>query len=378
MINPKCPYCESERNIKKAFRAERTKQRYLCKDCNRTFTVNLITEKIITRLSEDTERIKMSKKLFDSVEDLTKRIVGNLKKRKRLRPIITKGNELGKETWINLFSDCHCGLKVTRAETGDIGNFNLEIFKKEVQYLLDTIVRILDYHTNKSDTLVIAFLGDMIENAIMRDNQMASIEFQITDQIMLVVEIVVDYIIALSKYFKNIKCFGVYGNHGRMTQNIKGIHPKDSFDRLVYWGIKERIKGLDNISFEFTEAQHILIDVEGWRFWLEHGDTLRGWNGLPFYGAKREIDKINNMLMKFKEHANYMLCGHFHNECDFENIFMNGGFAGGDLFSIGKMRSSNLPTQALLGVNKKHGVVWKRPIKLVDNPKEMRIKVFNV
>ena len=372
-----CPYCTSSHTIKQQYRDNKTKQRYLCKDCNKTFTVDLLTLEILTRVDGVTEKVKKTKKLFDEVEEITRDVVSYLEKRKRLSPTDNTVSILCDETWVQMFSDSHCGLKVTRGETGDIGNYNLEVFKKQLQYLLDTTVRILDYHTNTPDTLIIPFLGDLVENCIMRDNQMASVEFQVTEQVMHATEIILDYIIALSKYFKNIKCFGVYGNHGRLTQSIKGSHPSDNFDRLVYWALKARLAGIDNITFDYTEAQHMLVEIEGWNFWIEHGDTLRGWNGLPFYGAKREMDKINKMLMKYKENADYMLCGHFHNSAEFENIIMNGCWAGGDLFSIGKLRTSSIPSQTLFSVNKKHGVIWKRDIQLVDNIKDVKVRVYN-
>jgi len=275
-----------------------------------------------------------------------------------------------------MISDFHYGLKVKPVEIGGMFEYNSKVAKRELDYLLLKTCRILEYHPNRPDKLVIAFLGDMIDNAIMRDNQMASIEFQITEQIMGAAELFTDYVIALSKYFKEIKCFGVYGNHGRMTKSVKGAHPEDNFDRLVYWGMKERLRGLDNISLEYTKAQHMLIDIEGWRFWLEHGDTVRSWAGIPFYGAKREKNNIGDMLSKFSEKADYMLAGHFHNDAEFENIYMNGAFVGGDIFSIGKLRRMGIPSQTILGINKKHGVVWKRKIQLIDEPRKMKIKIY--
>ena len=370
-------------------------QRFFCKDCNREFIdedileqfpdldLELLRENIRLAKKENNKKVKIlkdipekkKKETFDNVEKISKKVVENLEKRERFTPQIIKSH-LKKEVWLQMLSDFHYGLKVKPVEIGGFFEYNSKVAKQELDYLLLKTCRILEYYPNRPDTLVIALLGDMIDNAIMRDNQMASIEFQITDQIMGVVELMTDYIIMLSKYFKIIKCFGVYGNHGRITQSIKGAHPKDNFDRIVYWGIKERIRGLDNISLEFTEAQHMLVDVNGFRFWLEHGDTVRSWMGIPFYGAKREKSNIQEILSKFKEKADYMLVGHHHQSADFSDIFFNGSFIGGDIFSIGKLRRMNIPSQTILGINEKHGVVWKRDIKLIDRPKEMKIKIY--
>lgn len=347
-------------------------RRYLCNSCGK-----IPKEKENDVKANTLKNIPEGKKkeTFDKVEKIAKEVVRNLDKRERYVPEVSL-NPLKKEVWLQMISDFHYGLCVKPVEIGGMSEYNSKVAKTELNYLLSKTCRILEYYPNRPDTLVIAFLGDMIDNAIMRDNQMASIEFQVTDQIMGVVELFTDYIISLSKYFTNIKCFGVYGNHGRITKDIRGAHPKDNFDRIVYWSIQERLRGLENISFEFTEAQHMLIEVEEWRFWLEHGDTVRSWVGIPFYGAKREKNNIGDMLSKFSEKADYMLVGHFHNDAEFENIYINGSFVGGDIFSIGKLRRLNIPSQTVLGVNKKHGVVWKRKIQLIDEPKKMKIKIY--
>jgi len=374
IIDIKCPYCGSNdlsSHGHSTYKGE-YKKRYICNECKKIFK-----DKVDDTRAQVPDNISKRKKkeIFNNIEKISKKVVENLEKRERFTPL-TKKSSLKKEVWLQMISDFHYGLRVKPVEIGGMFEYNSKIAKRELDYLLMKTCRILEYHLNRPDKLVITFLGDMIDNAIMRDNQMASIEFQITDQIMGVVELYTDYIIALSKYFKEIKCFGVYGNHGRITQKLRGAHPKDNFDRIVYWSIQERLKGIDNISLEFTEAQHMLIEVEGWRFWLEHGDTVRSWVGIPFYGAKREKNDISDMLNKFSEKADYVLVAHFHQDAEFENIYMNGSFVGGDIFSVGKLRRMSMPSQTILGVNQKHGVVWKRRIQLIDEPKNMKIKVY--
>jgi hypothetical protein len=216
----------------------------------------------------------------------------------------------------------------------------------------------------------------MIENAIMRGNQMASIEMGITGQIMYVSELILDYIIALSKYFPSIKCYGVYGNHGRITSSPTDSHPSDNFDKLVYWLVQERIKGMSGISMEFTEAQHMIININGWNCWLEHGDTIKGWAGIPFYGGTREKSNLGQMLDIVQSRADYMFVAHHHRNAEFDNIVFNGSFVGGDIYSIGRLRRMAIPVQMLMGISKKHGIVWTRPISLIDNLRDMKAKIY--
>ena len=55
---------------------------------------------------------------------------------------------------------------------------------------------------------------------------------------------------------------------------------------------------------------------------------------------------------------------------------MNGSFVGGDAYSIGDLRRMDLPYQKLLGVSKKHGVVWQRDLCLIDDPRKLEIKIY--
>lgn len=276
-----------------------------------------------------------------------------------------------------MFSDIQYGLIVNPVEIGGLGFFNPEIAKERLNYLITTLVEFLKYFPNKPEELYIACLGDNMENAYMRDNQQSSIEFGICEQIIELEEIFLDMIIALSKYFPIIKVFAVVGgNHGRMGKNKNSASPTDNFEYLIYHYIKQRLEGMKDISFDFTSAKHMIVDINDWKFWLEHGDTVRSWLGIPFYGIKREMANINAMLGKFHEHADYLLAGHFHTKASFEEVFMNGSFPGGDTYSIGDLRRMDFPYQKLLGVNKKHGVVWDRNICLIDDPRQLKIKIY--
>ena len=305
-------------------------------------------------------------------------VLEELPTRERLKVAIKKRGTLKPETWLLEFSDLHYGQIVKPIEVGGLAEYNTAVAKERLEYLVKVLVRILEYYPNPPKELVIAFLGDMIDNSVMRGNQQASIEFGAITQTMLVSELITDFIVSLSKYFPKIRCYGVYGNHGRLMRSPTDAHPSESFDKMAYYIVKNRIKGMKNITLEYTEAQHMIFRANGWKFWMEHGDTVRGWMGIPFYGGQREKARISDILGKFKEQADYVLLGHHHEEATLtgQGIFFNGSFVGGDLYSIGRLRRMSIPTQSLIGINDAHGVVWTRSIQLIDKPREMKIKIY--
>jgi uncharacterized C2H2 Zn-finger protein len=317
----------------------------------------------------------LQKEQVDQIKEVTEKVIKSLPNLKRLTPPKIKKGNLKPETWLLLFSDWHYGQLVKAIEVGGFSEYNPEIAKERLGALATAVVRMLEYHPNKPNELVIAGLGDMVDGSILRGNQQSNIEFGVCRQVIEAVELIADFIIFLSGHFPVIRFYGVYGNHARLTPNPKDAPPQENFDLLLYHFIKQRIGEQKGITIEYTEAQHMIVEVEKHNFWLEHGDTVRGWAGYPYYGADREKNNIMSILAMFKEQAQYLLMGHHHRLSYFNNIIGNGSFVGGDLFSIGRLRRMGIAEQALLSVNEKHGVVWVRPLKLSE-PKDVKLKIY--
>ena len=369
-----CPYCGSDKLVKRGFDPY-NKQKYECRKCGRYPTEGAK----MNRNKEDIKFIPSKNKeeeIFENVKKISEEVLVKLNKRDRLKPLMKKGN-LKPEKWLLLFSDIQYGLNVNPIEIGGLGFYSPKIARERMQYLITTLIEFLKYFPNRPEELYIACLGDNIENAYMRDNQQSEIEFGICEQMIEVEEMFLDMIIALSKYFPVIKIFAVVGgNHGRMGKKKNSASPTDNFEYLLYHYLEKRLEGMKDIYFNYTKARHMIVKINDWNFWLEHGDTCKSWAGIPFYGLKREMANINAMLRKFHEQADFLLAGHFHTKANFEEIYMNGSFPGGDAYSVGDLRRMDFPYQKLLGVNKKHGVVWDRNICLIDDPRKLKIKIY--
>jgi len=286
-------------------------------------------------------------------------------------------SDLKPEAWLLLFSDLHYGLRVNSAEVGGLGEYNQDVAKERVEYLSQTIGDIVRYYPNRPKLLVIAFLGDLIDNTILRGNQGQMTDASLIQQIIETVNIISGFIVAMTRFFPVVEAYGVPGNHPRLTRNPTDSIPADNFDNLIYSWVQDRLKNIPNVKVEWGIAQHKLLTIESWKFWLEHGDTVRRWMGIPFYGAKREKNNIEDMLASFNNYADYVVMGHHHVKAHFQGIYMNGSFIGGEQYSIGRLRQLELPCQVLLGINEKHGVVWERDISLINSPRQLKIKVYS-
>lgn len=312
---------------------------------------------------------------FEQVKEVAERVIKSLPELKRLNPPPVKKGDLKKESWILLLSDWHYGQLVKAVEVGGFSEYSPEIARQRLGLLASIIVRVIEYQQNKPQELVIAALGDMVDGSILRGNQQSNIEFGVCRQVIDAVRLIAEFIITLSAHFPKIRVYGVYGNHARVSPNPKDLPPQENFDLLMYHFIKERLGNQKGITVDYTEAQHMIVEVNKHNFWLEHGDTVKGWAGYPYYGADREKNNILSILSMFQVKAEYLLMGHHHRLSFFNNIIGNGSFVGGDLFSIGKLRRMGIAEQMLLSVDEAHGVVWTRPIKLSE-PKDAVVKIY--
>ena len=320
-------------------------------------------------------KAEKEKELLKNIKDIAQEVVEVLPKLQRLTPPVIKKGELANETWTLSISDVHYGQLVKALEVGGLAEYSPAIARERIETLARSVIRVLEYHPNKPVELVIALLGDLVDGSIMRGNQQSNIEFGVVKQVIEMVELMSDLIILLSGHFKKIRIYGVYGNHGRLTRKPTDAPPQENFDLMLYHFIQQRLKGVKGVSIDYTEAQHMIVEVEGFNIWLEHGDTIRGWAGYPYYGADREKNNIATILNIFSKKIDYMFTAHHHQLAYFNRIIANGAFTGGDLYSVGKLRRMNMPEQALCAFHKRHGLVWMRPIQLA-NPSEMTVKIY--
>jgi hypothetical protein len=344
--------------------------RIQCPECNKSYT-----SRAGFRYHWNKEHITAQKEAVKDLRGIADLVLKELPKLKRLEPPVIRKGDLKSESWVVVLSDWHYGQLVKAVEVGGLSEYNPCIARKRLQFLADRIIRFLEYHPNNPQEIVITCLGDMVDGSILRGNQQSNIEFGVCKQVMEGVEIIADFIVLLSGHFPKIRFYGVYGNHARLTPNPKDAPPQENFDLLMYHFIGERLKGLKGISVDYTEAQHMIVEINKHNFWLDHGDTVKGWAGYPYYGADRQKNNVQAILQMFSEKADYMLMGHHHRLGYFNNIVANGSFVGGDLFSIGKLRRMGIAEQMLFGVNDKHGIVWTRPIKLSEPVKE-QVKIY--
>ncbi len=265
-----------------------------------------------------------------------------------------------------VLSDLHIGAAHTLEETGGLGEFNLEIFKRRLDNLKNSILKIRDRHSLMYNIpeLHIFCLGDIVAGMEDAGAWSASyLDMDIYDQMVEGWSCLRDFIATMTKAFPKVSFYGIYGNHGRVAKKTQKIYA--NWDKITYDFLKVALKEYETINWEIPKAWFIQKDILGHNFYLTHGDGIRGQMGIPHYGVQRAEMQVVGMM---EDKPDYFILGHFHSPAEMQTnsgrIIMNGSFMGGDLYSIRQLRRCDVPEQKMFGIHKKHGVTWTYNIQL--------------
>ena len=118
-----------------------------------------------------------------------------------------------------------------------------------------------------------------------------------------------------------------------------------------------------NIKFVQPDGMWMFWNIAGWNFFMEHGDKIRSWGGIPYYGMERAAGRIQHLVNAI---VHGYLVGHHHDPALFGNCMMNGNWVGSDDFSIDVLKKGNCPSQEYYEIHPHYGISNHRTIYLED------------
>jgi len=196
-------------------------------------------------------------------------------------------------------------------------------------------------------------LGDIVNGELIYRGQSWFTDAVLVDQLMAGTEIYIDIILLLAQYFPKIELYCVIGNHGRHG-NKGDAHPRSNFDYLFYRMIQRALRPQKNVTVYVNESPTMIIDHGEFTFALNHNDSVKGWNGIPYYGLDRQARRLNGL---YNMTIDYKLGGHFHTPAELNNeTYLNGTVVGGNDLSINKMMVATRPSQKIFYFDPKHGI----------------------
>lgn len=199
----------------------------------------------------------------------------------------------------------------------------------------------------------------------------------------------------LLRYFTKIHIVGVPGNHGRGASLKATRNLETNWDRVFYWVLRDRIIGSDvkaesrctcgskkkyknccgkemrrRVTFDIPEGNNfwVLDRVWGWGNLIVHGDQIRGWSGIPYYGVSKKIAGWADCMPQDWDN---LLFGHFHTFAsgtqNYRRWFCNGTTESSNNYALEQLAAAGEPCQRLLFMTEKNGVISDHQIFLEDS-----------
>jgi len=288
--------------------------------------------------------------------------------------VTKQSNKVSQETAVVAISDTHIGEKVSDAETGGLSHYDFDTFRYRLQYMSDAIINILKHKLNGYDirTLHVCFLGDMVSGMI-HEELIESAQDTVIEWTTGGALVIAQFLQELAQEFDTIICPCVVGNHGRMKKQVTYKHKYVNWDYILYNQLSLMLQNQKNIEFIIPKSFYLMHEIENHNFLLLHGDNIRGWQGIPWYGIQKAAHRLSELLNNPEQFIDYIMMGHFHNSGSLDRVhggqlLLNGSMIGGNEFSIGCMFASNQPKQILMGVHPRKGKTFQYDINLKFAP----------
>ena len=180
----------------------------------------------------------------------------------------------------------------------------------------------------------------------------------------------------LASLFDTVNVVYVVGNHGRVDPRKNMRRALENLDYLVAETASLCCKDIPNINFTIPDCYSAIVVINGHRFHVSHGDDVKSWAGIPWYGMSKRTSRIQSIHSETNQRIHYHVTGHFHTlgQIPTDTIrgehFMNGSWKATDEYAYNELHVCRDPVQWIHGVSQNEGITWRRPIRLKYNDEQ--------
>ena len=262
----------------------------------------------------------------------------------------------------------HIGEVINKQHMGGLNEYNFDIFCRRLQFLIERTITFTTANMSKHkfEELHVFLTGDMV-SGIIHEELTETNDLNIVEQAHLGSLVTAQAFMELAQAFPKVIVTCVVGNHGR-TEKSKRFKGKQqiNWDYVFYNNLALLLANQKNISFNIPLSFWAGVEVQHHKFLIQHGDLVKSWGGIPFYGITREVGKWMAIKASQKDFFNYWVGSHFHTRADLQtptgSNILNASLKGGDEYAAGLGLYGD-PIQVLFGVHAKYGKTWSIDIK---------------
>lgn len=246
-----------------------------------------------------------------------------------------------------------------------IGRYSESTLRKKISILYEAIIKYLNMYRSsyKINKLNIFLTGDIVDGDGIFSSQTYEQKFYLMDQIYKYgVPLFTNLFNQLSNHFPEIEISCVHGNHGRIN---KFTSPEINFDSILYECIRLATESNKRIKWNISWDWYNYATIYNYNFLLIHGNQIKTWMNLPFYGMKEKAMRWKGSL---ERDFNYVFAGHFHTKLNFVwndfEAFIGGTWLDNDAWAEEELGMKSSNSQRLLLISEKRGIVSEHTINL--------------
>lgn len=338
--------------------------------------VSLKAEK--AKLAKDLRLTRLDKGMYRAVADEMKELVQPFDPLPKANPRhFDSPSKVVDETLVIHLSDAHADEVVEPHKVGGLEEFNFNVACCRAERYVDSIIE-WTQHTlanHRFKRAVVLMNGDMTSGQI-HDHEGRSHYRNMMRNSLAIGQMISLMMRDLAPHFEKIDVICLSGNHGRRTVKKDYDGAWSNWDYLISETAKLHCAAHKNVTFHIPDTWSLVLDIEGHGFCMMHGDDIKAWNGIPFYGIERKTRRLTALHNSIGKQVRYFVFGHFHAmtmsaELKGETI-VNGAFPATDPYSYESFSGYRDPMQLIHGVSPKYGMTWRLPVKIKDADYEAR------
>lgn len=289
-----------------------------------------------------------------------------------------KRKKVAERTVFAHFSDNHIHAMIDEEEMGGLNKYGATEEARRLAYFVREISNYKLHHREETD-LVIAVNGDTLQGIIHNQESTPMMTTQFSAGLSLFSQ-AISY---LAGHFRKVRVICTTGNHARfLHKGNKGRQTDskwDGFHTCLHVALKYALKDHKNVSFEIPVTPYALIEIQGHKYFITHGDTVISPGNVGKSISTEGIKNKLNDLITGLGHIDVAVFGHVHVPCyttlnNGIELVVNGTMSGIDPFaqSIGIVK--NNPCQQLFEITPEQPVGDMRFVRLGEADKEKELE----
>lgn len=330
----------------------------------------------IAKMRKDLKRAHLANGIYQAIREEMIALVTPFEglPQAKVYPASSKATE---ETLVAHFSDLHADEVVEPHKVGGLECFNFPVACCRAEKHIDTIINFTQNNLSNYNfkRLVVFANGDMTSGTI-HDGEGRSYYGNMFRNALAIGQLLGLMIRDLAPHFPTIDVICTSGNHGRRTPKKDYDGAWSNWDYLIYEIASMVCKDIKNVKFQIPDCWSVNVEIDGYGFCVAHGDDIKSWNGIPYYGIERKTRRLIALHNSTGQRIQYFVFGHFHAmtmaaELKGETI-INGAYPATDPYVYEGFSGYREPMQLIHGLHPKNGITWRLPIKIKDPINEAR------